>query len=135
VQKISPKKRAIKTSKIGSGPWFEHPGTFHIYIWSKYTKNTWIICHTGGVMERRTKNRQILAKNTPNGKIFELVMHPYHVYWLQMQELGIYLTHRWTRFYHIFGQLYIYFGCHGANPSTHKTQKISKACVHMHFRA
>jgi len=32
------------------------------------------------VMERRTKNRQIVAKNTPNGKIFELVMHPYHVY-------------------------------------------------------
>ena len=32
VQKSSPEKRAIKISKIGIGPWFEHPGTFHIYI-------------------------------------------------------------------------------------------------------
>ena len=31
-KKSSPEKRAIKISKIGIGPWFEHPGTFHIYI-------------------------------------------------------------------------------------------------------
>ena len=30
VQKSSPEKRAINISKIGIGPWFEHPGTFRI---------------------------------------------------------------------------------------------------------
>jgi hypothetical protein len=43
-------KKAATTSKKWIGPWFQHPDTFYIYIWSKYTNNAWNICHIGGVV-------------------------------------------------------------------------------------
>ena len=49
--KVSFRNRLPQHQKKGSGPRFQHLDTFHICVWSKYTNNTWNICHIGGVVQ------------------------------------------------------------------------------------
>ena len=106
VQKGSHLEKGNWHFKKGTGPWFEHLDIFHMYIRSEQTNINGRLAMLVVWWSRKQNSRQMMAKNTHDGKIFEMVMHSYHhICWSQMQQLSICLTHRWTRFYHIFRQL------------------------------